>query len=81
MSDSNLKFHSGSGKRRVLVIEDEAINRDILGFLIQDEYEVLFAETGAQALGILEDQHETLSLVLLDLNLPDMSGVDILRGI
>ncbi len=81
MSDSNLKFHSGSGKRRVLVIEDEAINRDILGFLIQDEYEVLFAETGAQALDILKAQHETLSLVLLDLNLPDMSGVDILRGI
>ena len=81
MPDSHLKFHSTNGKRSVLVIEDEWINREILGLLLRDDYDVLFAETGAQALSLIAAQHETLSLVLLDLNLPDMRGIDILQRI
>ena len=81
MPESHLKFHSSKGKRRILVIEDELINRELLGFMLQDTYEVSFAETGAQALDYLETRYETLSLVLLDLNLPDMKGIDILRRI
>ncbi|MBQ6603366.1 MAG: EAL domain-containing protein [Eubacterium sp.] len=81
MPENNLKFHSYGGKRRILVVEDEAINREMLNFLLQDTYDVVFAETGGKAQTILEEQYETLSLVLLDLNLPDMKGTDILRGI
>ena len=68
-------------RRRILVIEDEKINRMILGNILRETYDVVFAETGAQALEILNGQFRTLSLVLLDLNLPDMYGVDILRRI
>ncbi len=81
MPEKHLKFHAANGKRRVLLVEDEAINREILGFLIEDEYDVLYAETGKEALEIIEHQHGTLSLVLLDLNLPDMKGQDILRRV
>ena len=76
-----MKFHSAHGKRRILVIEDEMINREILGFMLEESYEVLFAETGARALELLDAECETLSIVLLDLNLPDMKGIDILRKI
>ena len=79
MPQSHLKFHSASGKRRVLVVEDEMINREILIMLIGDVYEVIAAETGSEALEVIDSQHDTLSLVLLDLNLPDMKGQDILR--
>ncbi len=81
MPDSNLTFRSANAKRRILVIEDEMINREILGFMLSETYDVSFAETGAQALEILEVQHGALSLLLLDLNLPDMKGMDILRRI
>ena len=81
MSEGHLDFHDAKGRRRILVIEDEFINREILGFLLSDTYDLAFAETGEQALAILEAQFETLSLVLLDLNLPDMKGMDILRRI
>ena len=81
MPENSLKFHSYGGKRRILVVEDEEINREMLNFLLQDTYDVVFAETGGKAQTILEEQYETLSLVLLDLNLPDMKGTDILRGI
>ena len=81
MPENNLKFHSSGSKRRILVVEDEEINREMLNFLLQDTYDVVFAETGGRAMTVLEEQYETLSLVLLDLNLPDMKGTDILRSI
>ena len=81
MPDSHLKNRSSRRKRRVLVVEDELINREILGFLIQDEFEALFAENGAQAMEIIEAGYATLSLILLDLNLPDMKGQEILRRV
>ncbi len=76
-SDSRLNRE----RRKILVVEDERINRMILGNILREAYDVVFAETGAQALEILNDQFRTLSLVLLDLNLPDMYGVEILRRI
>lgn len=79
MPSNHLKFHSADGKRKILVVEDEMINREMLKFLIQDDYALAFAETGKEAFDCLEREAETLSLVLLDLNLPDMKGVEILR--
>ena len=81
MTDRQALIRSASSKRSILVVEDEMINRELLGFLIGDEYHVLFAETGAAALEIIKEQYHMLSLVLLDLNLPDMKGQVILRSI
>ncbi|MBP5233939.1 MAG: EAL domain-containing protein [Planctomycetes bacterium] len=68
-------------KRRplVLVVDDQEINRDLLGMILADEYEVAFAEHGEQALQILRERHQTVSLVLLDLMMPVMDGFEVLR--
>ena len=79
MPENHLKFHSANGKRRILVIEDEAINREILCSLLAGTYEVIEAETGEEALEKIYTNRETISLVLLDLILPDIRGLDILR--
>ena len=79
MPQSHLKFHSSTGKRKILVIEDEMINREILKYMLEGDYELVFAGSGSEALSILSDQAEKLSLVLADLNLPDMKGMDILE--
>ena len=68
-----------NGKRRILLVEDEPINQDILAMILEDTYEVIPALTGAEALETVEAEAETLSLILLDLNLPDMHGLDVLR--
>ncbi len=81
MMDGYQKTQFSQEKRRILVVEDEFINREILGYMLQDTYEVLFAETGNRALEVLESDAGKLSLMLLDLNLPDMKGMDILRRI
>ena len=75
------KIQFDHGIRRILVVEDDLINREILSLMLRDTYDILIAETGKQALELLESDYGTLSLVLLDLNLPDMKGVDILGHI
>ncbi len=81
MPESHLKFHSANGKRRILIVEDERINREMLEMILGETYDIVFAETGAQALDTVRDQSDTLSLILLDLNLPDMHGLDVLRSL
>lgn len=67
-------------KRKILIVEDEFVNREILIAMLDSEYEMIPAESGAEAEEILSRQCAELSLVLLDLNLPDRHGLDILRG-
>jgi len=63
----------------VLVVDDEPhIGRIIRTRLEQDGYVVHLAEQGQEALDILE-QHPSIALVLLDLMMPGMSGIDVLR--
>ena len=69
------------GKRRILAIEDEKINLGILTAILEDQYEVIPAMTGAEAMAAIDANRETLSLILLDLNLPDVHGMDILRQV
>lgn len=68
-------------KRLVLIVEDEYVNRELLKAYLENDYELLFAETGGEALEIIHARSETLSLVLLDLILPDINGMEILRRI
>ena len=60
--------------RKILVVDDELINRQILGKIIGEEYEVLFAENGKEALQLLDENRGVISLVLLDLLMPEMDG-------
>jgi DNA-binding response OmpR family regulator len=63
---------------RVLVVDDEARIRSILAaYLTADGFEVLEAGTGAEALEIAG--RTDLALVLLDLGLPDIDGLEVLR--
>ena len=74
-------LYAGDRKRQVLIVEDEFVNRELLNAYLENDYELLFAETGAEALETIRAHSETLSLVLLDLILPDINGLDILRRI
>ena len=39
-------YRSMGGKRRILVVDDEEINREMLGMILSGDYEVLYAEDG-----------------------------------
>ncbi len=62
----------------VLVVDDEPIMRKIALKVLKDEgYEVLSAEDGAQGLQLFSKYHSKITLVLLDMVLPHMSGKEV----
>jgi diguanylate cyclase (GGDEF)-like protein len=63
--------------QKVLVADDDAINRDVLCELLQPEYTVLLAKNGAQA--VERATRHVPDLILLDVMMPDMSGFEVLR--
>lgn len=78
MQDNQANFHSVDGKRLILVVDDEEINRALLGTVLENYYEVIFAENGEKALHIVEENKKLLSLVILDLIMPVMPGREVL---
>jgi len=68
-------------KRRILSVDDEPMNNKIVARIMKDEpmYEVVPAMSGAQALQLLEEQK--FDLILLDMMMPDMDGLETLKRI
>ena len=61
-------------RKRVLVVEDNELNREILREILAAEYQVLEAVNGRQALEILEEHKSSISLIFLDVMMPVMDG-------
>jgi len=69
----------GAPKPRILVVDDEPSMRDMLRIVLRrDGFEVLIADSGRQALEMLK--REPVDLLLSDIRMPDVNGVDVLRG-
>ncbi|WP_037294157.1 response regulator, partial [Ruminococcus flavefaciens] len=66
-------------RRKVLIVDDEYIEREILGAMLSDCYEVIYAADGAAALDIIRQEKYYLSLVLLDLHMPVLDGYSVLK--
>ncbi len=70
-----------AAKRRVLIVEDDEINREILADLLHDQFDVLCAEDGAVGLKMLEEHYAELSVVLLDMFMPVCDGFQFLERV
>ena len=62
----------------VLVVDDQEINRDVLGMILEDDYEIIYACNGREALEKIRAYRDRLSVVLLDLIMPEMDGFEVL---
>ncbi len=62
----------------VLIVDDQEINRDMLSMIMEDKYELIYACDGREAVRKIEEHQDTLSLIMLDLIMPEMSGFDVL---
>ena len=63
--------------KRILVVEDQELNLDLLVQLLEEEYEVLTAVDGAAGLELAEREHP--DLILMDLSLPVIDGWEAAR--
>ena len=64
---------------KVLIVDDVAINRDILSEMLENRYGVIEAENGKEALDVISSRGEELALILLDLTMPVLDGFAVLE--
>ncbi len=78
--DQQAAAQSRDNVSRILIVEDDPTIEHALSDLLEDRYELFLASAGQDALNLLR-RHKDTDLVLLDYQLPDMSGVEVLRTI
>ena len=66
-------------KRVVLVVDDEEINQEIIAAVLENQYELIRAYNGQEALECLKQSPKPVSLILLDLSMPVMDGKQFLQ--
>ena len=62
---------------KIMVVDDEPANLRLLERLFRNDYEIVSAESGADALRLLQ-QHD-VALILTDQRMPDMTGIELLQ--
>lgn len=65
-------------RNTILIVDDMEINRAILAEAFKDEYKIIEAENGVEAIDVLNN-NDDVAAVLLDLIMPEMDGMDVLR--
>lgn len=61
-------------QKQILILEDNELNRAMLSEILSGEYQVLEAENGQEALDILKQKKDSISLILLDVMMSVMDG-------
>ena len=65
-------------KQKILIVDDSEMNRAILADMLGNEYEILEAENGKEGVAMLQMHSTEISLVLLDIVMPEMDGFGVL---
>lgn len=65
--------------RKILIVDDMELNRAILGEAFRQDFEILEAENGREALELLRDNKEEIVAVLLDLIMPVLDGYGVME--
>lgn len=64
-----------SARAKILVVDDEPVNREIMQEILEPDFDVLYAESGPQCLELVQSSKP--GIILLDINMPGMSGYEV----
>lgn len=67
--------------QKILVVDDAEVNREILRVMLEDDYDVIMAADGEEALDALKRRKDDISAVLLDLHMPKMDGFAVISDL
>lgn len=56
--------------QHVLIVDDQELNRDILGVILEEDYELLYAANGREAISVMRERQKDVSIVLPDPMMP-----------
>ncbi len=64
-------------RARILAVDDDPLVLDTIGMLLEDEYDVVVASSGAEAIQCLQDPNaRNFAVVVLDIKMPQMDGLE-----
>ena len=66
-----------SMRKKILIVEDDADCRELINLILEDDYDVVMAVDGEEALAAID--RENPDLVLLDIMIPQIDGWEVLR--
>ena len=66
-------------RRFVLIADDEETNRIMLGSVLEDQFDILYAADGEETMEIVRERKDDIALVLLDLMMPLLDGREVLK--
>ena len=72
-------MNQAQAKRTLLIVDDQEIDRIILKDFLKEDYELLTANNGKEAMHVLEEKGNEVSAVLLDIVMPEMDGFEVLQ--
>ena len=68
-------------RNKILIVDDIELNRSLLTEMLKDDFDILLAQEGKKALQVLDENHDDIALILLDLIMPQMDGFQVLEEI
>lgn len=68
-------------KSKLLVVDDSEIDRAIIAEIFKNDFDVIEAKNGYEAIGYLVENPDEVSVVILDIYMPKMNGVEVLKKI
>lgn len=66
-------------KKKILVVDDKGMNRYMLGGIFRDNYEIIEAGGGMEAIAIIDKEYDELAVILLDIIMPGIDGFGVLE--
>ena len=64
--------------RKILIVDDAPINRELLKIIFEEDFDIIEAGNGVEAIEKLDEYKDELCLIFLDLIMPEKSGIDVL---
>lgn len=69
-----------SRRQTILVVDDSDMNRAILADMLGEKYDIIEAVNGIEAIAAIRDNMARISLILLDIVMPEMNGIEVLES-
>ena len=78
LEDTTARDNAHARKSRILIVDDSEMNRAILTDILGEKFDILEAANGQECIDTLKEYGTSISLILLDIIMPVMDGVEVL---
>ena len=78
---TSVEMPMSKARKRILIADDLETNREILGELLSEDYDICYASDGVETLEMLQKNRGDISLLILDLSMPNMTGREVIAQI